>query len=224
MVTSVNTNSTTNTSNVSANKSSLGKDDFLKLMIAQMKNQDPMNPMDGTQYAAQLAQFTSLEQLTNLNSTMTASMEANTSLTQSVNNTMMATLIGKDVKLSGNDIVLAGQDSIKFDYTLPQEAASVSIKIYNSSGALVKTITGAPTKLGDNKLSWDLSDNTLANGSYTYSLEALDASGKSITTTAYKEGTISGVRYTTNGTVLLIDGAEYSMSAITEVLQPSSGG
>ncbi len=212
------------TTNVSANKSSLGKDDFLKLMIAQLKNQDPLNPMDGTAYAAQLAQFSSLEQLTNLNSNITKTMETNQSLTQSINSTMLATLIGKDVKLSGNELEIAGQKSIKFDYTLPQAAASVSLKIYNSAGALVKTISGAPNSFGDNKLSLDLSDNTLANGSYTYSLEAVDANGKSITTTAYKEGTISGVRYTTNGTVLLIDGAEYSMSTIAEILKSGNGG
>ena len=226
MVSSVNTNnttSTTTTGNVSPNKSSLGKDDFLKLMIAQMKNQDPTNPQDATAYSAQLAQFSSLEQLTNLNSNITKSMDTNTTLTQSINNTMIATLIGKDVKLSGNDVVIADQSSINFKYNLPQTAASVTLKVYNSSGVIVKTITDAPTSLGENKLSWNLSDNTLAKGNYTYSIEAADSNGKSITTTAYKTGTISGVRFTANGTVLLIDGAEYSLSSIAEVLNPKSG-
>jgi flagellar basal-body rod modification protein FlgD len=220
---SSNNSSTSSSATSASNKNTLGKDDFLKLMIAQMKNQDPMSPMDGTAYSAQLAQFSSLEQLTNLNNNVTQSMETNTTLTQSINNTMMATLIGKDVKLGGDELVLNGQDKINFSYSLPKSATSVSIKVYNSVGAHVKTITNAPTAAGENKLSWDLSDNTLANGNYTYSLEAVDANGKSISTTAYKEGTIDSVRFTSKGTVLVIDGAEYSLSSIAEVLNTKSG-
>ena len=228
MVSSVSTTNTTNTTGaVSANKSNLGKDDFLKLMIAQLKNQDPMNPMDGTAYSAQLAQFSSLEQLTNLNNNMTQSMETNTTLTQSINNTMVATLIGKDVRVSGSNLTLAGQSEITFDYNLPQTAASVTVSIYNSSGSVVKKITSAPNSLGDNKLSWDLSDNNgtkLSKGSYTYKVEAVDSNGKSITTTPYQEGTITGVRYTDSGTVILVDGAEYSISSIAEILNTSNNG
>ena len=228
MVNSVNTNNTSSTtSNVSANKSALGKDDFLKLMIAQMKNQDPMNPMDGTQYAAQLAQFSSLEQLANLNSNITKTMETNQSLTQSINNTMIATLIGKDVKLSGSDVQIAGQDQVVFGYNLPQTAAAAEIKIYNDQGSLVRTIKNVPTAMGLNKLSWDLSDNNakkLQNGSYSFEIEAVDMDGKDITTSSFKEGKISGVRYTENGTILLIDGAEYSLSSILEILNSNSGG
>ena len=228
MVNTVNTNNTSSTtSNVSANKSALGKDDFLKLMIAQMKNQDPMNPMDGTQYAAQLAQFSSLEQLANLNSNITKTMETNQSLTQSINNTMIATLIGKDVKLSGSDVQIAGQDQVVFGYNLPQTAAAAEIKIYNDQGSLVRTIKNVPTAMGLNKLSWDLSDNNakkLQNGSYSFEIEAVDMDGKDITTSSFKEGKISGVRYTENGTILLIDGAEYSLSSILEILNSNSGG
>ena len=115
-------------------KSSLGKDDFMKLMISQLKNQDPLNPMDGTEFSAQLAQFSSLEQLSNLNSYMKQSIDANAVLTQSINNTLITGLIGKDVKINGGDLQLRGQESIVLGYNMPVEAKTAQIKIYNGSG------------------------------------------------------------------------------------------
>lgn len=209
------------------NKNVLGKNDFLKLMIEQMKNQDPLNPMDGTQYAAQLAQFSSLEQLSNLNQSMQDSINSNLTLTQSINNTLVANLIGKDVKMGGNALTLSGQSKITLGYTLPAAAQSVSIKIYNDQGALVRTIDGLPGTTGVNKVSWDLSDNNggkLPDGKYTFEVDALNGNGDKITADIFKEGTIGGVRFGNQGTVLLVDGAEYSISDILEILNSNNGG
>jgi flagellar basal-body rod modification protein FlgD len=213
--TSALTNSATSSSN-----SIMGKDDFLKMMIAQLKNQNPLDPMDGTQYASQLAQFTQLEQLQNLNSSMTESINANYTLTQSINNTMMATLIGKDVKIDGENIVVDGQESISLGYNLASEAESAEINIYNSKGALVKTIPDISTAQGDNKLSWDLTDNngkTVSSGDYTFEVAATNNSGDEMTVDVFKFGTIDGIRFGTSGTTIVVDGAEYSISDITEI-------
>lgn len=220
--------STSNSANnISTNNAIMGKDDFLKMMIAQLKNQDPMNPMDGTQYASQLAQFSSLEQLSNLNSTMTQSLAGNSQLTQSINNMMVSNLIGKDTKLTGSDIQVNGQTKIDLGYNLPMQASSVEVDIYDSNGGLVKTINNSSLSKGDSKLSWDLTDNSgskVPNSNYTFKVTATDANGNDITTTQYKYGIIDGVKFNSSGTVLLIDGAEYNISEVSEITNTNNNG
>lgn len=221
-------NSSTNGQTVSAeNKAILGKDDFMHLMIAQLRNQDPLSPMDGTQFASQLAQFSSLEQLSNLNEAVNQSIEANFFLTQSINNTMTAALIGKKVKISGNSIQNTGQDKIEFGYNLPANAASVKINIYNENKVLIKTITNPKIISGENKLNWDFTDNEgnrVPEGKYEISVEAVDNTGESINVNQYIFGLIDGVRFTESGTKLLSGNAEYMLSDILEILNPKDEG
>jgi flagellar basal-body rod modification protein FlgD len=221
-VTSINFGgSTTTGTSTTKGKSELGKDDFLKLMITQLKNQDPTEPLDSSAYASQLAQFSSLEQLTNINTSLNTSLDANYLLTQSINNTMSASWIGKDAKLSGNVLNNNGQEKISLGYNLPAEASDVTIKIYNKSGALVKTIENCEKNAGDHKLSWDFYDNNgvkLAKGDYTFSVEAKTTDGKSMTVESYRIGTIDSVKYTSSGTVLMIGNVGYSLSDIAEIL------
>ena len=221
-----NTTASAQTTAASATQSNttLGKDDFMKLLIEQMKNQDPMNPMDGTQFAAQLAQFSSLEQLQNLNDSTTQSINANYVLTQSINNTLSSTLIGKEVKIGGGSIQNNGQGSIQLGYTLPADASSVSVSIKDSSGNIVKTISDLPTSSGDSKLSWDFSDNIgnkLPNGNYTFTVNATSMNGTSMTATPFVEGIISGVKFGTNGASLVINNAEYQFSDVLEIINPN---
>ena len=220
---STNPNAVTNSSSTSTDKSALGKDDFLKLMMAQMKYQDPLNPMDGTAYTAQLAQFSQLEQLTNLNDNITNSINANYLLTQSINNTMSPSLIGKEVKIGSDAITTDGRDNYNLGYTLSANAAEISGGIYDENGVLVKTLDGLSATAGETKLSWDGTDNygkKVGNGTYTLKITAADASGEDVTVSPFQTGTVTGVRYNSNGTLLVVDGLEFSVSDIQEVVNP----
>src|SRR5690606_20919179 len=169
-------------------QTSMGKEDFLKLMLAQLQNQDPLNPMEGTEFASQLAEFTSLEQLINLNKAMDTSINADYFLSQSINNTLAATLIGKEVKLSGNSFQNNGAENTTLGYNLSTQASSCTIKIYNESGQLVKTIENASKNSGDNKLIWDYYDNNgnkVPEGKYTFKVEAKDSNNNLISYSDY---------------------------------------
>ena len=202
------------------NGTTMGKEDFLKLMLAQLQNQDPLSPMEGTEFASQLAQFTSLEQLMNLNDSMDTSINANYYLSQSINNTLAATLIGKEVKLNGNSFQNDGQANTTLGYNLSTAASSVNIKIYNESGALVKTIENASKNSGDNKLIWDFTDNegnSVPKGMYSFEVEPKDADSNLLSYSTYALGKIDGVKFTESGTMLVVNGAQYNLSDIMEI-------
>ncbi|MGE5431790.1 MAG: flagellar hook assembly protein FlgD [Syntrophomonadaceae bacterium] len=221
----VNTGTTTPGQNAGVGKSSLGKDDFMKLMISQMKNQDPLNPMDGTQFSAQLAQFSSLEQLTNMNDSLNKSIQANYLLTQSVNNTMSASLIGKEIKLGGSGIIHNGQDNVQLGYNLSSAAKSVSVNVYDETGKLVKSFENENTSSGDHKLSWNFTDNNgskLPDGKYTFEVKAKGQDDQDMTAEIFKYGVIDSVKFTEQGTKIMVDNAEYGISDVLEVFGNNS--
>lgn len=214
-------NSNMNTQGVG--KSTLGKDDFMNLMITQLKYQDPTNPMESSEFASQLANFSSLEQLSNLNKSVNQSIDADYLLAQSINNTLTATLIGKDVKLGGNEMKNIGDNTINLGYELPVDASEITLKIYNSDGALVREIKDLEKNTGEHKLSYDFTDNNgskLPNGDYTFEFEVKNLQDEKITVENYKLGSIDGVKFSDKGTTLMVNGIEYQLSDIMEILNP----
>lgn len=201
----------------------LDKDAFLQLMIAQLQNQDPLEPLDGTDYSAQLAQFSSLEQLNNINETLNLSLDANYLLTQSINNTMTAGLIGKEVKIAGDTVTYEGQDETTIGFELPSQAHDVTVKIYNSNGTLVKTFDDLDTSVGEYKLSWDFTDDSgkgISAGDYTVEIEATNQSLEDMEVAQYFVGQIAGVRFSSDGTAIVVNGLEYEISDVFEIIDP----
>jgi len=200
----------------------LGEDDFLKLLTQQMQYQDPMDPMNGTEFASQLAQFSSVQELTSINTELGQSITANTVLTQSINNDLAATFIGKDVRATTNAFQYSGSGDMKLGYTLPSAANTVTVSIMDGSGNVVKTIQSAPTGSGDQTLSWDGTDDSgqqLGSGNYTFSVQATDSNGASITASPYIYGTVTGVQFNSSGTAFVVDGTQVPLSDILEIMQ-----
>jgi len=199
----------------------LGEDDFLNLLMTQMENQDPLNPMSGSDYAAQLAQFSSLDQLTQINGSLNQSINASSVLSSSINNALAATFIGKNVRATASSIQYTGTGSVSLGYNLPTSAGSATVTIYDGSGNVVKTIQGS-TDQGDNSITWDgTNDNgqSVGSGTYTFQVSAKDSTGTAINATSYISGTVTGVRYTSNGTVFVVDGEEIPLSDILEIME-----
>ncbi len=201
----------------SLKSASLGKDDFFQMLIAQLQNQDPLNPLDGTDFTAQLAQFSSLEQLFSINE----HLELMGLYQSSLNSAQALNLIGKEITASG-DSVIADGSSTDITYTLAQDAGKVTVKIYNEEGLLVDTLEpGAEgQKTGDNTITWDCSG--VESGTYTFDVSAVSVNGDAIRADTVMTGTVTGVTFMDGTPFLSIGGQTVSFGSILSVKEPGT--
>jgi flagellar basal-body rod modification protein FlgD len=208
---------TTQTKTTSNAQQTMGKDSFLKLLLAQMQYQDPLNPMEGVEFTAQLAQFTSLEQLYNINDKFTS---LNSAL-QAQNNYQAINLVGKDGQFQGNNFAVLDGKSTGGALTLQDAAASVSISVYDENGSLVRIMDLGAMAAGEHDLSWDGKDqkgSTVADGTYTFTVAALDSERKAVASRATMVGKITGVKFGTDGTpTLMMNGLSFALGQMLEV-------
>jgi flagellar basal-body rod modification protein FlgD len=200
-------------SSTQTQKTTMGKDDFLKMLIAQLKNQDPLNPLDGTNFAAQLAQFSSLEQLQNMNT----SLGTMSSSFASMNNVQVGNLIGNEVSAKGNTTIVEGSTNTLY-YNLPSDVKQGSVKIYDAQGVLVRTQTFGSQKTGINSLTWSCAN--LPAGTYTYEVSATDTGGKEVTPTTMVTGKVTGATFKSGVPYLTVNEQDIAFADIISIRKP----
>ena len=210
----------------SASEASLSRDDFLQLLVTQLGNQDPLNPMDGQEFAAQLAQFSSLEQLININESMIQSGEINGLLAQSVNSGVAADLIGKTIEAEGDQFQYSGEDSTSLRFELFTAASDVQVEIYNPAGQLIRTESLSNLDSGQHTFEWNGlngdGDQQL-NGQYSFKVTATDPEGASVNSRTFISGTVDRVTYNQNGIFLWIGDTSINMGNVSSVLGDEPG-
>lgn len=196
---------------------SLDKDAFFKLMLAQVKYQDPTNPMKSDQMASQLAQFTSLEQLQNMNSKLDDLAKAQQPATQF----QALNFIGKTVASDTSKIVRTVGDKMHdMRFTLPKDAASVTVTIKNENGESVRQYDMKNMKQGENKVSWngyDKQGSPTTAGEYYFEIAAVGSTGEKIAAQTAVRGVVSGVNYTTEGPVLLVGNQSVKLNDVKKI-------
>jgi flagellar basal-body rod modification protein FlgD len=191
----------------------LGKDDFMKLLLAQLKNQDPLKPLDGTDFAAQLAQFSSLEQLSNMNAEL-----KNLSLNQaSTNYTQAINMIGKEVVANSGNALAVNSPSTELSYKLAKDAQTVTITILDKDGKVVKTWDETKQKSGMNKVTWDSA--AVEKGDYSFLVKAKDSKGEPVSVDTMTSGVVTAVQFRNNGILVTVNGKDVPLSNIVEVRQ-----
>ncbi len=194
----------------------LGKDEFLKLFITQLKNQDPLEPMDNTQFIAQLSEFSQLEQLWNVNE----NLSANGNLTQSVHNALMTNMIGKQVKVASNTIRWTGDSVPEIQYQMPQ-SGDVAIEIVNETGTLVYR-NQMTQEAGAQAFEWkglDANGNELPWGDYTAYVTHTDMTGQNTILSPYLDGRITGLQFENGNPVLYMGNQAINSSDILAVYE-----
>ena len=219
-ITGVSANMGTDTSLVGEELQSLGKEDFMKLLVTQLQYQDPLKPMDNTEFIAQLAQFSTLEGINN----MYDQLGTMTNYIQSMNNYNASDLIGKDVKAYGDTLYNDGSGTTDINYILSGGAAKVVVSIMDESGSVVRTIEESNVAAGSNTLIWDGKDtdgNDLPSGQYTFNVSAQDANGGSISADTVFQGTVKGVVYEDSIPYLMVGDSKIAIGDVLEILDGS---
>lgn len=190
---------------------------FLQLLTTQLKTQNPLNPMDASQFTQQLATFASLEQQVAANSKLDGVLNGINA--QSLSNGVA--YIGKTITATGNTITVGsdGKSAATLNYTLDSAASSAKLSILDSQGKVVWTGTGDPTK-GSHPLAWNGRDSegkTVSPGDYTLKVSATDADGKDVGTSTGLTGKVTAVDSSSGATVLDLGGTKVKISAVTRL-------
>jgi len=194
------------------------KDIFLKLMVAQMQNQDPLKPQDATQMSAQLAQFNMVEQQISTNELLT-SMLANS---ESGNSGMAAasSYLGHQVSADTSSFTFDGSSPVQFSADLDSDAAVANVQIVDSSGQTIRTVHNSFLPSGINSLSWDGKTDGGAVArpdNYTIKVAATDSSDFPIPANTSITGQVTSVRLTPEGVNIMVGETPVSIASIKEI-------
>ncbi len=197
---------------------------FLTLLTSQLQHQDPLNPMDSTQFTSQLVQFTGVEQgiLQNQNLQQLIGLQTNSQMSNA------AGYIGMQVNGGGDKVQLAG-GTAAINYTLTDAStAKVTITIKDSNGNVVNTLTETPTQLGAQTATWDGKNSNgtvVPDGTYSIRIQGFNSQNNPVSVTTGETGIVTGVNLV-NGQVVLTTkgGQQIPINDVTSVTTPGSTG
>ena len=206
-----------------AKGAALDKDAFLKLLVAQLSNQDPLNPVQGTEYVTQLAQFTAVEQ--SLAQSQKLDM-LSAQLGGIANNEALA-LVGKQVTIKGSKIAFDGVAPTSANVSLGSNAQKVTVTILDANGKAVRTMDMGKCAAGTMPISWNGVDDNgqkVPAGSYSYTVTATAQDGSNIPVSQEVKGVVQKISFEKGYAEMLLDsGASAPVSDLVSVGAPPPG-
>lgn len=208
-------NGTTSSSALASSRATIADnfDTFLQILTTQLKNQNPLDPLDTNQFTQQLVQFTGVEQQLKTNEFLEAMMMAN----QYSGQNDAVNYIGKEITASGVKSELV-DGSAKWHFAV-DKAASINVTVKDAGGNVVYTKQGN-VAAGESVFTWNgVGDDgrDKPDGTYSISIEARDADGKLISAATEMTGQVTGVDFTGSEPVLIVGGARVNLSAVLSV-------
>ncbi len=214
--------STTDTSASSTGRNRLVEsyDTFMTLLTAQIQNQDPLKPMDSTQFTQQLVQMTGVEQ----------QLLTNDLLEKLVTNTgsgiqTSVGLLGREVK-AAYDTAKLTNGKAEWNYKLDRDASNVSVEVLDDKGRVVKVLQPTDNKAGDKTIVWDGQHRNgpqMPNGGlYTIRITAKDSTGASVTATPFVKGKVTGVEQNNGKTLITVNGVQVGWEKVTSIAEAAA--
>jgi flagellar basal-body rod modification protein FlgD len=211
-----NSNSTQSSqSTQDAQSMELGQNQFLKLMLAQLKNQDPMKPQDPSAFLSQLAQFSTVTSVQKMQDTMTE-------LSDSMRSSQVlsgASLVGHNILAPADTVAYTAGNSVVGEAEIPAGASAVVVGVRDSSGQLVRHFQ-IPTNSGTNQFSWDGTTDAGTNassGKYKFEIVA-NVGGEGVSVDPLLASRVSSVTIDNNGLVLNTDAGAIDLADVKRVM------
>ncbi len=216
IVTAAAEGATTAVATQAANASqNLGRDEFMRLLTAQLTHQDPLQPVTNEAFIAQLAQFSALEQMQGIR----GALESSQILDQSMNNFMAASLIGRQVRSTGDTVALTSGSPTEFYVGIARDA-KVNVSIVSESGEVVRKLTIGNLPSGQNRVLWDGKGEggaALPSGRYRIEVAATDDTGASVSAGTGTIGEVTSLRFHEGRAFVVVDGREIPIDEVEEI-------
>lgn len=200
----------------------MGKNEFLKLLTTQLRYQDPMEPLKGQDMAAQLAQFSGLEQLVNISEQISNQESSFATLTQAMNNSVAISTIGKTVVAAGNEVALTT------DVVSGKSVGQVSAHVAISGMATLRMFDSGGNEVGNRSLGFlgvgrqtfdvGTAAKNLPEGKYTFKVEVNNAKGEALPQQTFITGRVDGIAYGEEGAILTSGPIKIKIASIIQIL------
>mgnify|MGYP001215864611 CR=1 FL=1 len=203
------------TSDNAEQKNALDKDAFLKLLVAEIQNQNPLEPMDNQKFVDQMTQFTTMEQMTNMSESFQDFIEASMATTK----LQASAVVGKYAVIEGNEIKFQDNSAEGVVFNV-EEAGEVLIRITNQDGKQIREENVGYKEAGIHGYQWDGRDDSgtvQAEGTYNYQLVVVDSTGQEKTFGGVDGGTVEAVQFVDNSIYVIVNGQKYNFEDIIEI-------
>jgi flagellar basal-body rod modification protein FlgD len=201
-------------------KESMGKDDFLKLLMAQATHQDPLNPMDSQGMMNQLTAMGSLEQMINMNKQLGQLNQVQSDISQA----SAYTFLDKDVTVKGGRVSVAQGTTPGLQFQIPRDAESVKVQIMDKQGTVMRALDLGAQGPGRHTVNWDGRDNdgdAVPDGMYEYQVAAKSSDNEALPVELYMRGKVSGVRFENGRNILKVNGEDVDTRGLLEISNQS---
>jgi len=193
----------------------MNKEQFLQLLVAQLQNQDPLNPMESTEFTSQLAQFSSLEQMIDVNKNL-VDIKSEVSVDPHGD---PINYIGKLIKADDNSIIRKDGNNLTGSYKI-DEGATITIGIYDQYGNEVRTINAGFKDPGEYPVEWEGKDNLgfdVSDGNYSFEVFGQNQFGNYVSIDTYSSGEVTGVTMANGLSYLLLGDKRVALANVLEV-------